>query len=489
MTFVIQCPQCRSEFAVEKQLLDSNSPIFFHCSRCDNVFEKPVYIRDLKDHLSLSSEAKLNIAGNESNFEISSEQLRTAVPASQKETPPSVTSLTKNTLHQEKERTPKGGGSKLHARHENNIKTASRETPQKKRSQTQALGMFKDSLQETLDRTLDTLKVFKKLPNFIGLPQQNKRIKSRPAQDTKEGSSLDQKTGSERTPHEVAFTDHTITNQKEEVSSLTDLHTDPIKESSILQKGSDLDQNRIQISRASGTHPQSWSGFMLLVAPILLFLSCIALVSIYSTNAPVATERVLSFLSTPHLSPPPPGLSIIETQFRKLSLEDGAVYLITGTLFNDSDQSFKDITVQGFVYDAMGNSILTSFSSLTSALSELDLKTLDDQIKKSSKYIHNIALQSSGMHSVTSDKKATKANEDTSQNRDGEAPAELLLTKNSVLSLAQTVRKNAPSIQPKQKFNIVILLNNKPNVPEALIKIENELQRSKYFGARIYSVK
>lgn len=120
-----------------------------------------------------------------------------------------------------------------------------------------------------------------------------------------------------------------------------------------------------------------WSSFAYIAAPLLFFVSGVLGASAYlNQNANQGEELVLSI--SPNLPQiPPVEVSIEETGFRRAALDSGeVVYLVSGTLINNSDETFKDVQLEGLGFDSRGGLVSRTKIDAGATLAKTRIRSL-----------------------------------------------------------------------------------------------------------------
>jgi predicted Zn finger-like uncharacterized protein len=120
-----------------------------------------------------------------------------------------------------------------------------------------------------------------------------------------------------------------------------------------------------------------WTSFAYLAAPLLFFVSGVLGMSAYlNQNAERGEDMILS-LSPSLPQVPPAEVSIEQTGFRRAVLDSGeVVYLVSGTLVNSSDKTFKEIQLEGLGFDARGSLISRTKVDAAATLAKTRVRSL-----------------------------------------------------------------------------------------------------------------
>jgi predicted Zn finger-like uncharacterized protein len=120
-----------------------------------------------------------------------------------------------------------------------------------------------------------------------------------------------------------------------------------------------------------------WTSFAYLAAPLLFFVSGVLGTSAYlNQNASQGENLVLSI--SPNLPQiPPVEVSIEETGFRRAALDSGeVVYLVSGTLINNSEETFKDVQLEGLGFDSRGGLVSRTKIDAGATLAKTRIRSL-----------------------------------------------------------------------------------------------------------------
>jgi len=86
-----------------------------------------------------------------------------------------------------------------------------------------------------------------------------------------------------------------------------------------------------------------------------------------------------AFPAAPQIAPSE--LFIKNTKFRKVLLDSGeSVYVVSGKILNDSPSNFRDVIIEGILFDANGAPLLRTRASASSALAKGRVRSLTPEI-------------------------------------------------------------------------------------------------------------
>lgn len=128
-----------------------------------------------------------------------------------------------------------------------------------------------------------------------------------------------------------------------------------------------------------------WRGFATLALPLFGFLMLLAVGGFYlRADSRGATQAIQALFPTvPQM--PPPELFIRNSRFRKISLDTGeSVYIISGRVVNQSKEFFREVLVEGILFDSQGTPLMRTLAPVNSALARSKIRSLTpDMIQKS----------------------------------------------------------------------------------------------------------
>lgn len=120
-----------------------------------------------------------------------------------------------------------------------------------------------------------------------------------------------------------------------------------------------------------------WQGFYVFCAPVMVFLTLLVGTSFYIRTDPRFAQKFSSIFFLPQIQVPPPGLFIEELRFRTVSLDSGeSIGVISGTLVNDTAQTFSRVAVEGVAFDTTGRHVASQVVDAGSSLSKARVKSL-----------------------------------------------------------------------------------------------------------------
>jgi hypothetical protein len=125
----------------------------------------------------------------------------------------------------------------------------------------------------------------------------------------------------------------------------------------------------------------SWRGLMLMGLPMAATLIVLAVLGFtLRANPELATEiSRKAFPAAPQVAPNE--LFIKNTKFRKVLLDSGeSVYVVSGKVLNDSSTTFREVIVEGILFDANGTPLLRTKASASSALAKGRIRSMTPEI-------------------------------------------------------------------------------------------------------------
>ena len=118
-------------------------------------------------------------------------------------------------------------------------------------------------------------------------------------------------------------------------------------------------------------------GMFILIAPCLGFLAIASTIFVVSSYAPKAVASVASIFGSDRTIIAPKDVYLTNTKVKRIALDSGAmVSQITGTIVNQSTTTFKDIEVQGLVFDRSNNVIGKQTAKASSNIGKSRLQSL-----------------------------------------------------------------------------------------------------------------
>ena len=127
--------------------------------------------------------------------------------------------------------------------------------------------------------------------------------------------------------------------------------------------------------------PGTWSSTLMLGLPVigaLIFFGVLGFT--LQANPEIASAlSKKAFPAAPQIAPSE--LFIKNTNFRKVLLDSGeSVYVVSGKILNDSPSTFRDVIIEGILFDANGAPLLRTRASASSALAKGRVRSLTPEI-------------------------------------------------------------------------------------------------------------
>lgn len=334
---IIQCPSCRTKFAIESEVVEAVLDPRFHCSRCDEVFS-------LEDNNAGLDQGKPKItkvtdSSSQSESELCvKEDLADDYSSNH---PIKINEIDEPVINE----SPWKSSFEIPKYQQDYTKEAPHEEIVSDHSQ------FEFSFQPR-DLSDDELSV-ERLKSF-SIPQEypSSGIKGHYSPTSEEPLDDTYKLGDLSDSDVFNFTE-----EKPKQTSIDDFQK-PYKQS-------------------------YWSGFRIITAPILFFLALLGGLSVYFEFNPELEKSVSAHLSSPSLIAAPNGLFVSEVKFMNVPLENGeTVYTLTGKLVNQSNESLKDAMLQGVLFNKAGE-VIEEKRVRASSMSDVRIRSLtSDKIQE-----------------------------------------------------------------------------------------------------------
>ena len=125
------------------------------------------------------------------------------------------------------------------------------------------------------------------------------------------------------------------------------------------------------------------SAWATLFIPSLALLALLMCLGYYLGWDNETATRLTAAVSPSSPQIPPAGLVITDPAFQQLTLDNGdRVFLVSGTLSNRSEEVFDDVIIEGFTFNKSGRVLLSTRASMRSNLAKTRIKSLTvDMIK------------------------------------------------------------------------------------------------------------
>lgn len=120
-----------------------------------------------------------------------------------------------------------------------------------------------------------------------------------------------------------------------------------------------------------------WKACMVLSLPIIGFLALLLAFSFYATARPIETGKMASTLFPSIEDAAPADLYITKSGLKEVTLDSGdTIHVISGKLVNHTDKTFKDVHVEGLLFDKSGKLIASKKIDAASSLGKSRLQSL-----------------------------------------------------------------------------------------------------------------
>ncbi len=345
---VVQCPSCRTKFALDASALSNIERPRFHCTKCDSTFTKSsaslMHIRPSADAPSLSIESppqKSPSASSEHHAEALQEPGTSEAPGDavgditswipRESVDPDVAT------ERAPERVPTNEDFQAFAARHRAHEEASREAGNHAATTTPA-GT------ESTEAEIPAPSAPGRAPVVPASPSPIKPL-----------------TSSAR-PH---------------ASGLQTLQTSP----KVFSGLSGMSRSVKPIPEAPGPKAAPWRNLMIAIAPLGITLVLAGLTTAYLLEKPHGLAAITPslFSSAQHVAPPQ--LDIVTTSFRKLGLENGeSILVISGKVSNKTDKTFQRVDIQGITFDSSGTPLQKQLAAAGSVLTKAHLSNLSSRI-------------------------------------------------------------------------------------------------------------
>lgn len=358
---IVQCPSCQTKFAVDNSLVAGLEAPRFHCSRCDHVF----------------SFASPSSTGEEAGTQAETSQLAEAPSLFEESAENSDEPMHASFPEDLDEEETQGAfvtplGSRSSAPHESAPELAAHESaPNPEPAQ----------VQNQWSRFASR---FTSRDSFDANAAREVSIRHEPPHEHIEQIPLS------FSPSE-SLSDTALASRPSEIRQATsarDLLGSPdeyLPPSLIPDEafGPEIESAALP-STALPRATRPWVSFAWVCAPIVAFLCILASGSVLLASSERAAESVSSLLypSAPQVAPA--DLMIRNARFKKVVLDSGeTVRIISGELVNGSDRTFRDVLVEGMVFDSNGMLVDSVRAHAASGLAKTRLKSLSPDMIES----------------------------------------------------------------------------------------------------------
>ncbi len=129
------------------------------------------------------------------------------------------------------------------------------------------------------------------------------------------------------------------------------------------------------------TTVRKWKTVLFIITPLLAGLIGLGVLSFRALSNPDIIQDVFSGTLPAGPAVPPPGLFIADVQFKNISLEGGVeIPALTGKVVNSTNQTFREVTVIGGLFDRNGSPLVEVKSNLSSPLHKSRIKSLSAEM-------------------------------------------------------------------------------------------------------------
>ena len=378
-TFIIQCPQCQARFALPESSLSGIEDPRFHCSRCDSIF----------DAAEAGWSPEESTLGSQSTEDIKNDTDSSAKPysktvSSEKESGAEMFCATEDEVSSDDSFDPfaesdiKGGKSQQYA------PTSSLKFHDVTKWTT---GWEEEEGSATpSERTVPKTEVSEINPVAKTVSQQESPFFSTSRQNSEEVEDATllpmteetEEYGNLKDAKQISFEFADTATPKERSKSLFSFDKSPEKhpfeasrensESRFYREPATVIQENPLQTNAITKYP--WLTPALITAPMILLLLILALPDFLGFHS------MLKPLLPQPTPPPPAGLIISDLQMKQVALQSGeVVHLISGSLQNNTEKSFADITIEGLAFDASGRKVTSQKVNANSTLAKTRIES------------------------------------------------------------------------------------------------------------------
>ena len=325
---LIQCPACLARFALPASSLDGLEFPRFHCSRCDHVFGKE------EAPLKFQSDAGEEIFEEEEEAEEAQAEEQVSDEDEEQEETESESYVDEEPVDEIDEPWPNTPAPRLEPR------SRALEIPASINPHS-SLGAPHESV---VERNVREQGGFQMSLDFNGRTQHNDNL----------AFKFGSRTVSSAVPDTAAY--------REPLPPRQQVHQLPPE---VLQ------------NRGRGL----WKGVLLLSLPFMAFLTFLLAVSLHLTSNPKATASwfLRHFPNMPAVAPA--GLLITDLNFRLVGLENGErAQVISGTIENHTERSFKEITIEAVTFDSSGKKLISRKANAASTLAKTRIESFTSEM-------------------------------------------------------------------------------------------------------------
>lgn len=123
--------------------------------------------------------------------------------------------------------------------------------------------------------------------------------------------------------------------------------------------------------------PKRPKGVLALLVPVLVFLGVIVAFGLTLQSSHDLAASFSEVIGANSLRVAPPGLYVKSSRIKKVVLSSGeSLYLLSGTVRNDTSETFSEITGEGILFDQDGMPLISVKALANSALADTRVKSL-----------------------------------------------------------------------------------------------------------------
>ena len=124
-----------------------------------------------------------------------------------------------------------------------------------------------------------------------------------------------------------------------------------------------------------------WKNFMTLSSPLILFLALLGVASLLAAARPMDAVRIVSSYFPSIESAPPVDVVVSNTSLKRVALESGeTMNIISGKIINNSGREFRDVQVEGVLFDRAGNVVARKKISAAASLGRTRIQSLTPEM-------------------------------------------------------------------------------------------------------------
>lgn len=133
----------------------------------------------------------------------------------------------------------------------------------------------------------------------------------------------------------------------------------------------------ISIPEPLPTRVGPWRSFFMIAAPMLVLVLALAGLSFYLVRSPSFAHAFVHSISSSTPRFPPAAVHLTNLRFKKVALDSGqVVHTISGTLRNNSKESFGEVVLLGLAFSKDGHVLAQTKVNAGSTLADTRVKSL-----------------------------------------------------------------------------------------------------------------